>query len=102
MNKNIRTILRKYRVGIITGGLVSAFVVLLLVGINATAYYAMDLKESEMERYYEAREHLIEGMTMHIFNEYLTNHIEDDNTELQIYVEIVDEANLIMDEHYEE
>lgn len=97
---NLKKYVYQYRKGFIAGTVVSLFIVLSMVALNMTSVYAMELKETELNKYYESRERLIEDKSYLVFCEYIENHMNDENMELKIYTDIVEEAEKIMEEYY--
>lgn len=98
--KKIYELVQKYKVGFVAGIGVSLVIVIIMMSLNHTAVYAMEIKEAELEKYYESRDLLIEQKSYLIFYEYIENHKDDTEVTLKTYPNIVNEAEEIMDEYY--
>lgn len=98
--KKIYEVMQKYRIGFITGIGISLLVLVFMMSLNRTAVYAMEMKEAELEKFYDSRELLIEQKSYLIFCEYIENHKDDADVILKTYPDIVDEVEEIMDEYY--
>ncbi len=98
--KKIYELVQKYKAGFAIGIGVSLVIVIIMMSLNHTAVYAMEIKEVELEKYYESRDLLIEQKSYLIFYEYIENHKDDTEVILKTYPDIVNEAEEIMDEYY--